>query len=341
MAVVQWMQSLGSWVRILYAAARGDAGTIAAMKDAEFRILAENSMDLILRVGPDLCASYVSPACERMLGYTPEEMLGRSAPELIVDDDFPAVVRASNLLAAGLADRVSAEFRVRSKSGDMVWMEGNAQLIRGATTHGDVVVVMRDISERKKLEESSAEKARLDELTGLMNRGVFEEELQKEWRRAVRNGSRLSLLVVGIDHLKQYSDLYGQPAGNVTVSTVAEAIQRVVQRSGDAVARYGWEELAAILPETDLDGAISVGEEIRKEVRGAGIPYPKHPDGKPCVTVTIGVASMQAIPAYLGYRMPESLLAAADEALRKAMKGGRDAVYTAAVSGPDGKELTA
>jgi len=341
MAVVELMQSLRSWVRILYAAARGDAGTIAAMKDAEFRILAEHSMDLILRVGPDLCASYVSPACTHMLGYMPEEMLGRSAQEFVFDEDFPAVVRASNLLAAGLADRVTAEFRVYARNRDLVWMEGNAQMIRTPQAAGDVVVVMRDISERKKLEERSAQEARVDELTGLMSRFAFEEELGREWRRAVRNGSKLSLLVVGIDHLKQYNDLFGQPAGNVALSTVAEAIQRVVQRSGDAVARYGWEELAAILPETDLEGAIIVGEEIRKEVRGAGISYPNHPDGKQCLTVTVGVASMQAIPAYLGYRMPESLLVAADEALRKSMKGGRDAVYTAAVAGPDGKELTA
>jgi len=341
MGVVATMQSLRSWFRILYAAARGNAGTIAAMKDAEFRVLAENSMDLILRVGPDLCASYVSPACTRILGYTPEEMAGQCAQQFVCQEDFPSVVRASNLLAAGLADHVTAEFRILAKNGDLVWMEGNAQMIRGAGARGDVVVVMRDISERKKLEESTPENVGADELTGLMNRKVFEQELGKEWRRAVRSGSRLSLLVVGIDHLREYCDCYGQPAGNVAVSTVAEAIQRVVQRSGDVVARYGWEELAAILPETDLDGAISVGEEIRKEVRGAGISYPDHPDGKACVTVTVGIASMQAIPSYLGYRMPESLLVAADEALRKAMKGGRDAVYTAAVSGPDGKELTA
>ena len=341
MGMVGSMQSLRSWVRILYAAARGDAGTIAAMKDTEFRILAENSMDLIVRVGSDLCASYVSPACTRILGYTPEEMIGRSAAESVCEQDFPAVVRASNLLTAGLADCVTAEFRIQAKNGDLIWMEGNAQMIRGAGARGDVVVVMRDISDRKKLEESTQENVGVDQLTGLMDRRMFEGELGREWRRAVRSGSRLSLLVVGIDHLREYGSRYGQPAGNVAVSTVAEAIQRVVQRSGDVVARYGWEELAAILPETDLDGAISVGEEIRKEVRGAGISYPDHPDGKACVTVTVGIASMQAIPSYLGYRMPESLLAAADEALRKAMKGGRDAVYTAAVSGPDGKELTA
>lgn len=341
MAVAQFTESLRSWIRILYAAARGDAGTIAAMKDAEFRILAENSMDMILRIGPDLRASYVSPASERILGYRPEEITGRSAQEFVLDEDIPAIVRAANRLAAGLADCGSAEFRVHTKSGDLIWMEGNAQIIRGATARGDVVVVVRDISERKKLEENSLENARVDKLTGLMSRGAFEEGLDREWRRAVRNGSRLSLLVVGIDHLKDYNDLYGQPAGEVSVSTVAEAIQRVVQRSGDVVARYGYEELAAILPETDLDGAISVGEEIRKEVRGAGIPYLNHPDGKPCLTVTVGVASAQAIPSYLGYRMPGALLVAADEALRKAMKGGRDAVYTAAVSGPDGKELTA
>jgi len=341
MAVTQWMHSLRSWTRILYAAARGDAGTIAAMKDAEFRILAENSMDLIVRVGPNLCTRYVSPASERILGYVPEELLGRSAHEFVLEEDLPAVVQVSNLLAAGLADRVSAEFRVRAKSSDLVWMEGNAQRISTPEGGGDVVIVMRDVSERKKLEESSPKDTRLDQLTGLMNGFVFEEELGREWRRAVRNGSKLSLLVVGIDHLSQYSNLYGRSAGNVAVSTVAEAIQRVVQRSGDVVARYGWEELSVILPETDLDGAISVGEEIRKEVRGAGIPYANHPDGKSCVTVTVGVASAQAIPSYLGYRMPGSLLVAADEALRKAAKGGRDAVYTAAVAGPDGKELSA
>ncbi len=341
MTVAHRIQSLRSWVRLLYAAARGDAGTIAAMKEEEFHILAEHSMDLIVRVGPDLRANYVSPACKRILGYEPEELLGRPAPEFVLEQDFSAIVRASNRLATNPSDRVTAEFRIYAKNRDIIWMEASAQMIRAACPGGNALVVLRDISERKKLEESPSQDGHADELTGLMSRSAFEEALGKEWRRAVRNGSRLSLLLVGVDHLKQYNDLYGQPAGEDCLCAVAEAVRRVVQRSGDAVARYGWEEIATILPETDLEGAITVGEEIRKEVRAAGIRYPDHPDGKLQVTVSIGAASVQAVPSYLGYRMPESLLVAADEALRKADKGGRDAVYTAAIPGPDGRELTA
>jgi diguanylate cyclase (GGDEF)-like protein/PAS domain S-box-containing protein len=341
MTVAHCIQSLRSWVRLLYAAARGDAGTIAAMKEEEFRILAENSMDLIVRVGPDRRTSYVSPACSRILGYEPEEVLGRPAQEFVLEQDFSAIVRASNRLATDPSDRVTAEFRIYAKNRDLIWMEASAQMIRCAGPGGNALVVLRDISERKKLEEGPSQDGRADELTRLMSRSAFEEVLGKEWRRAVRNGSRLSLLLVGVDHLKKYNDLYGQPAGEDCLCAVAEAVHRVVQRSGDAVARYGWEEIATILPETDLEGAITVGEEIRKEVRAAGLRYPDHPDGKPHVTVSIGAASVQAVPSYLGYRMPESLLIAADEALRKADKGGRDAVYTAAIPGPDGRELTA
>jgi diguanylate cyclase (GGDEF)-like protein/PAS domain S-box-containing protein len=340
MTVARHFGSLRSWLSILYAAARGDARTIAAMREEEFRILAGHSMDLILRVGRDLRPSYVSPSCQRLLGYAPEELLARSAQELVLEEDLSAWENLSSQVTAGSSERVSAEIRILAKNGVPVWMEASAQMI-GTSGSPEAILVLRDISERKRLDDSRSANTGVDERTGLLDRHAFHAILEKEWRRAVRNGSKLSLLLVGVDHVQQYDDLYGRAAREACFREVAEAVRSVVQRSGDAVAQYGAEECAAVLPETDLAGAISVGEEIRKQVRAAGLRFPAHPDGKQLVTVSIGAASVQAIPSFLGHRMPESLVMAAEEALRKADKGGRDAVYTAAVPGPDGGELTA
>src|SRR5579863_7910485 len=129
MTVTRRLQSLRSRASVLYAAVRGDAATIAAMQDEEFRILAEHSLDVILRVGSDLRVSYASSACTRILGYAPEEMLGQSAQDFIFEDDLPAWMQISNQLASGSANRVGAQFRVYAKNRDRIWMEATAQLI--------------------------------------------------------------------------------------------------------------------------------------------------------------------------------------------------------------------
>lgn len=179
--------------------------------------------------------------------------------------------------------------------------------------------LLRLVQERtEQLEEANRrleELSFLDALTDVANRRQFEQILDLEWRRAVRSTAPLSLILADIDHFKQFNDKYGHQAGDRCLRDVATLLDSIVQRAGDQVARYGGEEFAAMLPETDAEGAEKIAERMRRAVEGL-----ETGGGK--VTVSIGVATMVAGET----RTAESLVAAADAALYDAKRAGRNAV---------------
>ncbi|MDQ3169554.1 MAG: GGDEF domain-containing protein [Acidobacteriota bacterium] len=155
----------------------------------------------------------------------------------------------------------------------------------------------------------------LDGLTEVANRRQFEQILDLEWRRAVRSGSPLSLILADIDHFKAFNDGYGHQAGDRCLRDVATLLDSIVQRAGDQVARYGGEEFAAMLPETDAEGAEKIAERMRRAVESLET-------GGGRVTVSIGVATTVAGET----RSAESLVGAADAALYDAKHAGRNTV---------------
>jgi diguanylate cyclase (GGDEF)-like protein len=163
----------------------------------------------------------------------------------------------------------------------------------------------------RRLEELSF----LDGLTEVANRRQFEQILDLEWRRAVRSGSPLSLILADIDHFKHFNDSYGHQAGDRCLRDVATLLDSIVQRAGDQVARYGGEEFAAMLPETDAQGAENIAERMRRAVESLET-------GGGRVTVSIGVATTMAGET----RSADSLVAAADAALYDAKHAGRNTV---------------
>lgn len=152
-----------------------------------------------------------------------------------------------------------------------------------------------------------------DELTGLFNRRYFNQRLQEEINRSTRYGRDLSLILGDIDHFKGYNDDFGHQKGDEVLRSVAEMI-RSNCRSSDTAARYGGEEMAVILPETDIKGAFNVAEKARKliETRAGDVA------GR-TVTISMGIASFG--PDNDG---PAKLIAAADRALYKAKSAGRN-----------------
>lgn len=168
----------------------------------------------------------------------------------------------------------------------------------------------------RRLEEMSF----VDALTEIANRRQFEQMLDLEWRRAVRSGAPISLLLADIDHFKNYNDTYGHQVGDRCLRDVARVLDSVVQRAGDQVARYGGEEFAAILPETDEAGAMAIAERMRTSVESL------ETDGGR-VTISFGVASCTA-----GDQASSSaLVKAADGALYDAKHAGRNTVRARAL----------
>jgi diguanylate cyclase (GGDEF)-like protein len=175
------------------------------------------------------------------------------------------------------------------------------------------IFAVREIRRRADAENKLEELATTDALTGLRNRRKFDEEMDKEWRRALRNKSPLSLLMIDADHFKAYNDTYGHQAGDQVLVGIAICISDAVKRAGDCAARYGGEEFAVLLPDTSVAEAMTVAETIRRKVLG----WSAEPV---MLTVSIGIVSTTPTA---GMDWPV-LVNAADKALYAAKAEGRN-----------------
>ncbi len=161
-----------------------------------------------------------------------------------------------------------------------------------------------------------------DALTGLRNRRAVESSLQREWRRAVRERSSLSLLAFDVDYFKAFNDHYGHPAGDIALREVANVLSRSLRRPGDFVGRVGGEEFLACLPRTDAAGAVMAAELIRLEVERLGLPHEKSPIG--VLTISVGTVSVGG--QGIARLRPPGLVEMADAALYRAKERGRNCV---------------
>jgi diguanylate cyclase (GGDEF)-like protein/PAS domain S-box-containing protein len=185
----------------------------------------------------------------------------------------------------------------------------------------------RDISDHKLAEQRLEEAyhavetlAITDALTGLANRRRFDQCLAAEWRRGMRDGNPLSLLLIDVDWFKSYNDNYGHLNGDTCLKQIAGVAQSAAMRPGDLATRFGGEEFALILPKTRNDGALEVGEAICDALRARRLPHTGNPAG--IITVSIGCAT---VTPQLGEN-PASLVDLADHALYKAKRRGRNRV---------------
>lgn len=160
----------------------------------------------------------------------------------------------------------------------------------------------------------------VDHLTGLFNRRQFDDQIDREWHRALRMGLPLSLLAIDVDHFKSYNDHYGHPAGDDCLRAISEAIREECSRSGDQAFRIGGEEFAVVLPATDEEGAALIAQRLSAAIRALALPHEVAPNG--IVTLCIGVVAA-VNPANHELR---DLVKSADSALYAAKAGGRDAV---------------
>ncbi|MCB1908839.1 MAG: diguanylate cyclase [Rhodocyclaceae bacterium] len=171
-----------------------------------------------------------------------------------------------------------------------------------------------------------------DPLTGLHNRRALESALPLEWRRAQRHARPLSLLMVDVDHFKRVNDRYGHAAGDACLRAVAAALESCVGRPGDLVARFGGEEFTLLLPETPLDAAMRIADEIHAAMESLEIPFDDEADDLK-LTVSIGIATC-GVDGERGPVSERDLLSTADKALYRAKHAGRNRTCTAGVTGP-------
>jgi len=173
-----------------------------------------------------------------------------------------------------------------------------------------------------------------DHLTSLSNRRCFDRLYLLEWERAIKERNWISVLAFDVDHFKKFNDTYGHPNGDLALKSVADEMRKIIHRNGDLVARVGGEEFAAVLRNTDVEGAIQVAEKLRKDIADTKITLLDGSHSQ--VTVSIGVAGMKPKP----HNDMHTLIHVADEALYHAKATGRNRVCRSNVKEATGEQAT-
>lgn len=287
-----------------------------------FRFLADNSTDVICRAGTDMVLHYVSPSCFHVLGWKPEEMLGKRPDAFFLHEDA-AVFAAS--FSPGF-DESPVTVRMRTKDGTLAWVEIRRRMVCDATPGAprETLLVLHDITERKRLEERLSMLEATDARTGLATARAFDEVLDREWSRSLREGSHISLLLLDFHDFKRFHDSREHVEGDRCLARAAAAVIGVL-RTSDFSAQYGAEAIAIILPSTGARGAAQVAAKVRWAIEPLGSLHREKMEDQGWVMVSIGIATVLARPGGM-LRMPELLRIAADNALRRAIsqdQGGK------------------
>jgi diguanylate cyclase (GGDEF)-like protein/PAS domain S-box-containing protein len=321
LALISLIAVIGIYlVRQLQRGQRLAAALVA--KEANFRVLAEGSSDMVTRIGFDERIHYASPSTLRIIGWRADQLVGTPALAGVNPLDLPALQQTVAAMKRGEQEEARISYRTRHREKSEIWIESNLRVTRMVNGEIDgVVAISRDITEQKILEGRLETLAIEDGLTGLANRRRFDERLQEEWARAVRDGTTLSLLMIDVDHFKKFNDQYGHPTGDACLQAVAEVLAAEARRPADLAARYGGEEFALLLPNTDAAGCARIGERIRHALREAGI---SHALNLPSRVVTVSLGGAICRPGTERSAGSASLTEAADRALYAAKRGGRD-----------------
>ncbi|MDP4004408.1 diguanylate cyclase domain-containing protein [Methylobacterium sp. NEAU K] len=284
---------------------------------AKYRLLADNSTDLIIRSDMDGTRRYVSPAAGRLLGYEPQELLGTHPLDFVHPDETEAYARLLKRLETNQITQAVTQQRYRRRDGSWLWVEISFSLTpKEITGEPDgYVAVIRDISQRKDAEQRMTHMARHDPLTGLPNRLLFREQLEREIARTQRRGGGFGLFCLDLDRFKPVNDTLGHQAGDKLLCAVANRLKGVL-RAEDMVARLGGDEFVII--QTGRGQAEEAVELAERLLRALDTPIDL--GGYP---VRIGISIGIALAPEDGLE-PDHLYTCADRALYHAKNAGRN-----------------
>jgi diguanylate cyclase (GGDEF)-like protein/PAS domain S-box-containing protein len=286
-------------------------------RESEFRLLAEASTDLIQRLDLFGKRVYVSPASQQLLGIAPADLTGTHVIDGLDELSARAVSQALARLRAG-SEIERAVVKRQLPDGRSIWLEATLKRV----THGtgsSVISVSRDITAYKLQHEQLEEMAHSDALTGLANRRVFDDRLNRLMEDTAAQGRGFSLLMIDVDRFKQFNDLYGHGAGDACLKSVADEIRRNLRHGTDLGVRYGGEEFAVVMAETDARRAAFCAERIRAAIEALAVAHAGNPPTS-VVTVSIGIATWQEGEA------KADLVARADACLYVAKHTGRNCI---------------
>jgi diguanylate cyclase (GGDEF)-like protein/PAS domain S-box-containing protein len=283
--------------------------------EARYRLMAENSTDMISRTSNRGLLLYASDASRRLLGYEPSELVGRSFFDFVFDADRDEVRHLSSLIHE--SGPTTFAYRVEKKDGSLVWFETTSRSVRDIFTGRvrEIVGVSRDVTERKRVEEQIEYQAYHDALTGLPNRRLFRDRLTVALAHARRMKHPLAVMFLDLDRFKVVNDTLGHSTGDELLKAVGARLQ-VSLREEDSIARMGGDEFTILLADLkSTDTAAKIAQKVLDTVA-----LPLQIDGTELfVTTSIGIALFPS-----DGDTAETLLANADHAMYRAKDAGRN-----------------
>ncbi|MCJ2065277.1 EAL domain-containing protein [Methylobacterium sp. J-088] len=289
----------------------------AVDSERRFRLIADSANDIFVLCDVDMRRTYVSAAVRNILGYTPEELIGAQAFNLIHADDTHIFAEHWTQVLAGIDERPTCCVRYKHKDGHHVWIEASVSRLHegNADSLSGYIAVLRDVSVRREAEDRIHYLALHDALTGLPNRALFHDRLDQAIAQTARTRSPTAVLVCDLDRFKAINDSLGHPAGDALLREVSVRMRSVL-RPYDTVARVGGDEFAIVL--TYLDEPCAA--DVVAERLIAAVAAPIHLDGQ---IVEVGVSIGLTIATERD-RDADELFKRADMALYEAKAEGRN-----------------
>lgn len=272
--------------------------------------------------------SYIGPQIEDMLGWSQVSWASLDEwAERMHPDDRDRVVEYCTAQSLDGIDH-EADYRALCRDGSYVWIRDVVHVVREQGEVQALVGFMFDISERKRAEQEMENlRARLeaysfcDGLTEVANRRMLDQTLSREWASAARLAQPMSVVLLDVDHFKEYNDSHGHLAGDECLKRIAGLLRRCATRPRDLIARYGGDEFVLVLPQTEATAAGKVAEKCSRLVRDAAMPHGSSPVG-PNISVSIGLATITPTEGE-GFG---AFINSVDQAMYQAKERGRDCV---------------
>jgi diguanylate cyclase (GGDEF)-like protein/PAS domain S-box-containing protein len=287
----------------------------ARRSESRFQTLVQSASDVILIARPDTTIVYQTPSALRILGYEPGALEGKRLTSLLHPNDVESAIAAYGGVAFRAGTSVTTEWRVRHGDGSWRYVEVVTNNLLGEPTVEGIVLTLRDVTERKRLEEELKHQAFHDALSGLANRALFRDRLEHALARAARSLTSLAVLFLDLDDFKLVNDSLGHAVGDELLVAVAGRLLGSL-RSGDTAARFGGDEFAVLLEATDdLSDACQAAERILADLK----PPFAVKDRLIPIHASVGIAYSK-----LGMEGPAELLQAADVAMYAAKARGKN-----------------
>lgn len=221
--------------------------------EERYRLIAENSLDVIKLIRTDGIIEYASPSSEVIVGFQPEVYIGKHFQDFLCPED-QAVIPEKFAAIVETKMPLTVEVKHRHADGHFIWMEIIATPVIKDGVVTQVVTSARDISERIEYREKLARMAFHDYLSGLPNRRLFEDRLEMALKQAERHGKKVGLLLIDGQNFKRINDTYGHEVGDEVIKRMARRLEHAVRQT-DTVARLGGDEFGIVLPDLEDDDA--------------------------------------------------------------------------------------